>query len=191
MEDTDTDTATACRPQVEGRTPTGEPQHGPRASAGERNMLGRTNYQRCFTIWSNLRGAASDFDDLDVALAQRLGWVNPGGLNLPDLLEATSSRIDAAPWAQVRRAAVDVFFERYSDDCFECGHLDWRTLDELADDQRFTPDGVCRLCELDDVTPPSRRAELHGELARALASHRISWRQVHEAAQECPVDEKA
>jgi hypothetical protein len=141
----------------------------------ERRVLGRTNLDRAMAVWTNLRGADSDFDDLQVALAHHLGWSDPGRLTLPTLLDSTAAVVDAAPWSLLRQVCVEVFFDAYGDThCYGTDEREWRTADELADDAQFDSHGACRLCALDD----GHQAELHHQVASALAVGRVSWDQV-------------
>ena len=144
----------------------------------ELTHLGASNLARACHVWLNLAGFAWDFDDLQAALALRLGWTDRPGLSLAVFLDETGAVIDAAAWHDVRRHAVEVFFELEDVPCSECGDLDPRSFDEVRDDTQFDAAGSCRLCALDPGGDPG----LHRDIAGALVVGRVSWDEVRAAA---------
>lgn len=150
---------------------------GPRQTAGERGVVSPRNSGRCYALWTVLRGAGCDFDDLIFAVAEHLGYEHPtgGGCDLFESLAECHDIVNLASWRVVRSIAVDVFFEKRGGPdsrCYEPHEMDYRTFDEIADDFQFDGNG-CRLCMLDGLPEDLDSPEGHRHIARMLASGRV------------------
>lgn len=169
-----------CSPSLVERAPKPPPaERLVRTCEYERQVLGRTNTARCMAIWTNLRGAASDFDDLSFAVAEALGWRRGPGRDFVDDLNAVCEVADQAQWSTVRHIAVDVFMEVYAAPdrvVYESAELDWRSWDEIVDDAQFGTDG-CPLCAI-EVPADLDSPETHRRVASAVACGRVCWSDV-------------
>lgn len=166
-------TITPCRPRRAERC-------GPPHATGRRTLPGEMevavdNPERCYRLWVNLRGGSCDFDDCALALAGRYGWTEG---ETQDLFETIASAWEwilerNATWAELRRAAVEVFFEVRGDDAVEGSEYDKRSWDQIVEDVQFAS-GTCEACRLGiDAS-----AGEHRELAGWVAAGRVTWEKV-------------
>lgn len=150
--------------------PTGGPPQatGRPVSVYERPIVEGNHISRCLRLWTNLRGASSDFDDLSFAVAETLGFARvPSPESFSADLNAADDFINRQPWRKVRQSAVDTFFERYDtpeSDCYEPDRLDWRTWDQRVADAQFL-NGRCRWCQLGIGGGSTAHAEISGVVA--------------------------
>lgn len=147
---------------------------GIRVTAREQ-YLATTNLDRCYHLWQTLRGGICDFDDCDLELAARLGWVGDAGLDLSDMLSAANEWIleHGGTWAQLRSMATAVFFDLRADDVIEAAAYDRRSWDEIVEDTQFAS-GECEVCRLGFNADTNE----HRFVAELVAVGRISWEEV-------------
>lgn len=165
---------------------TGGPPYptGMTAHESERLLVRGTNTHRTMRLWTLLRGSSSDFDDLTFAVAETLGWCPPPDADFCAALNGACEFTDTQEWRSVRRAATQVFFERYDapdDACYDETAYDWRTWDERVVDVHFDED-VCRWCQMGvpgDFT-------FHREVSKAVACGRRTIAEVADIV-NCPL----
>jgi hypothetical protein len=129
-----------------------------------------------------LYGSDCDFDDCQVALAERLGWQQPAvddddddEYGLSELLCDAGSVIDDSglTWAELRVIATEVFHAQRPDKAIELDRYDERTWDEAILDAQF-PSGQCELCTLGIAGTPEQHREFSGSVLLGLTT----WEQV-------------